>query len=281
MRMTVRRWLITAGAAAAVGAMVYGQAGAATAAPAAPVAPKTTAASSAYKPPTKPLYYGESGAAVKSVQERLNQLHYYAGPDDGVYGSDTLEAIWAFREVQGLGLNLYNNGTPGEGNDGTPANEAFLKALVHPKAPKALVPKGGASRIEINQNIEVLVLYKNDKPDLILHVSTGGSYYYPCPGDPSATCGPAITPDGNYHALSFVPGWVTVPLGYMYNPTFFIGTAYAIHGDIPVPWYPASHGCVRIWMDAASWFHSKLSIGGSHPTPIYIRGTAPAYPASN
>ncbi len=73
-------------------------------------------------------------------------------------------------------------------------------------------------------------------------------------------------------------GWlIQVPLGTMYNPVFFIGTAYAIHGDIPVPWYPASHGCVRIWMDAATWFHNDLSIGGSHPTHIYIRGTAPYY----
>jgi Putative peptidoglycan binding domain/L,D-transpeptidase catalytic domain len=273
MRMTVRRWLITAGAAAAAGGMVWGQAGAATAARMSPAAPKAAASSPTYKPPSKPLYYGETGAAVKSVQTRLNQLHYYAGPDDGVYGEDTQQAIWAFREVQGLRVNAYNNAEP--------ANEAFLKALVHPKAPKPLVPKGGATRIEINQNIQVLVFYKNGHVADIFHASTGGRYYYPCPGAPSETCGPAITPDGNYHALSFASGWVQVPLGEMYNPTFFIGTAYAIHGDEPVPWYPASHGCVRIWMDAANWFHTKLSIGGSHPTPIYIRGTAPAYPAGN
>lgn len=279
MRMTVRRWLTTAGATAAVGGMVWAQAGAATAArvgPAAPAAPaaKSAAASSpAYKPPAKPLYYGEKGAAVRSVQRRLTQLHYYPGKIDGVYGQNTLQAIWAFREVNGLKVT--------ESNEANPANEAFLKALVHPKKPYVLVPKGGATRVEINQTIQVLVLYKKDKAHLILHISSGGRYYYPCPGDPSATCGPAITPDGNYHALSFSPGWVTVPLGYMYNPTFFIGTAYAIHGDEPVPWYPASHGCVRIWMDAAQWFYTKLSIGGSHPTPIYVRGTAPAYPASN
>jgi hypothetical protein len=281
MRMTVRRWLITVGAAAAAGGMVWGQTGAATAARVDAAAPARTATTATYRPPSKPIYWGEKSAAVKSVQTRLNQLHYYAGPDDGEYGQDTLEAIWAFREVQGLGVNLYNNGTPGEGNDGTPANMAFMKALAHPRQPKALVPKGGATRIEINQNIQVLVFYKNGHVADIFHTATGGRYYYPCPGAPSITCGPAITPDGNYHALSFSPGWVTVPLGEMYNPTFFIGTAYAIHGDIPVPWYPASHGCVRIWMDAAAWFYSKLSIGGSHPTPIYIRGTAPAYPAGN
>ena len=48
-----------------------------------------------------------------------------------------------------------------------------------------------------------------------------------------------------------MPGWVTVPLGQMYNPVFFIGTAYAIHGDTYVPLQPVSRGCVRIPMDIA------------------------------
>jgi peptidoglycan hydrolase-like protein with peptidoglycan-binding domain len=265
---------------AAAGALVAGQAGLATAARTSPAtatavtAKAATAASAAYVPPSKPPRYGQKGAAVKSVQARLAQLHYYAGPIDGKYGEDTLQAAWAFREVQGLRVTSKN--------EANPIDKAFLKALVHPKQPYALIRKHApGNRVEINQNIQVLVLYKNGKPALILHVSTGGRYTYPCPGDPTATCGPAITPDGNYHALSFDPGWVTVPLGTMYNPTFFIGTAYAIHGDVPVPWYPASHGCVRIWMDAAAWFHKDLRIGGKRPTPIYVRGTAPAYPASN
>ena len=44
---------------------------------------------------------------------------------------------------------------------------------------------------------------------------------------------------------------MTVPLGLMYNPVFFIGTAYAIHGenDSSVPFYADSHGCVRIPFD--------------------------------
>jgi hypothetical protein len=56
---------------------------------------------------------------------------------------------------------------------------------------------------------------------------------YPCPG--GGTCGPAITPAGNYRAHRFTPGWLRVPLGRMYSPVFFIGALYAIHGDSPVP----------------------------------------------
>ena len=127
------------------------------------------------------------------------------------------------------------------------------------------MPHGGGNRIEINLRDEVLVLYDNNQIELISHVSTGGGYYFCSPG---GGCGTAITPTGDYHTLSFLPGWVTVPLGYMYNPVFFIGTAYAIHGDVPVPLQPVSHGCVRIPMDIAAFFHTLVQVPGE---PVYIR----------
>ncbi len=145
------------------------------AASAAPVAaagavlPAATPAA-AYKPPSHALSSGQSGAAVKSVQHRLNQLGYYAGPVDGHYGSDLQEAAWAFREVQGLKLNNTQSLEP--------ITKTFLHDLISPRLPKVLVPHGGKNRIEINQSIEVLVLYRDNKPHLILHVSSGGRYYY-------------------------------------------------------------------------------------------------------
>ncbi len=267
MRQSVRRWMFGTGTLAVVAAAAFGQAGMAGAAPVAAAGNQGRAmAASGYTPPSKPLYYGQKGAAVRSVQQRLAQLHYYPGPIDGKYGQDTLQAAWAFRYVQGLRMNATTAAQP--------INRAFELALVHPKKPWALVPKGGADRIEINLKRQVLVLYKDNAPRLVLHVSTGGNCLV------GQGCG-WITPDGNFKALSFSPGWVTVPLGEMYNPVFFIGSAYAIHGDVPVPWYPDSHGCVRIWMDAAPWFHNDLRIGGRHPTPIYVRGTAPYNPLAN
>ena len=278
MRNGFRIWLAGAGAVGvAAGVLAFSQTGTAGAARTAAAAGTSVtartavagrqSAAAAYVPPGHNLYFGDHGPAVRSVQRRLNQLHYYAGPVDGSYGTDLEEAVWAFREVQGLPMTAARNSI---------ISAAFRHDLINPKAPKVLVPKGGPNRIEVNQSDQVLVLYRNGKPQLILHVSTGGGYYYTCPGS-SAVCGPAVTPDGNYTARWFYHGWLTVPLGTMYNPVFFIGSAYAIHGDIPVPWYPASHGCVRIWMDAATWFHKDLSIGGSHPTHIYIRGRAPYY----
>src|ERR1700733_3910414 len=198
------------------------------------------------------LRVGMKGAAIKRLQQRLAALKYYPGAADGNFGLNTEEAVWAFQEVQGLPGADY-------------VSSAMQKALANPRSPKVLVPKGGANRIEINLGIEVLVLYKNNQVQLISHVSSGGGYYFCSPG---GGCGYAITPTGNFHTLSYFPGWLQVPLGEMYNPVFFLGTAYAIHGDIPVPLQPVSHGCVRIPMDIAAFFHTLIKVPGE---AVYIR----------
>jgi peptidoglycan hydrolase-like protein with peptidoglycan-binding domain len=209
--------------------------------------------------PTRPtaqhgiLEPGMSGPAVTTLQQRLAALGYYPGSADGQFGADTLEAVWAFQEAQGL---------PAQDAVG----QAMQYALMHPRPPPVLVPDGGSLRIEINLADELLVFYRAGQPVLISHVSTGGGYYYCSPG---GGCGYAVTPTGDFSTTSFIPGWVTVPLGEMYNPVFFIDTAYAIHGDTYVPLQPVSHGCVRIPMDIAQFFYTLVPVPG---TPVYIRG---------
>jgi lipoprotein-anchoring transpeptidase ErfK/SrfK len=262
------RWLFCAGAVAAAGALLASQ-GAAVAAPAHSAG--LSAAGAAYKPPSKPLYFGETGAAVKSVQRRLAQLHYYPGPIDGSYGQDTIEAAWAFREVQGLPMN--------ESTGAEPINRAFEHALIHPINPYVLIKHGPPTRVEVNLKRQVLVLYKDDKVALIAHVSTGGDYYF-CNPPGNTDCGYAVTPDGNFTALSFQSGWIKVPLGTMYNPVWIsYQDGVAIHGDEPVPWYPVSHGCIRVWLDIADIFHNMITVGGRHATPVYVRGIAPYQPS--
>jgi peptidoglycan hydrolase-like protein with peptidoglycan-binding domain len=199
------------------------------------------------------LQLGMKGAAVKALQRRLAALKYYPGSIDGQFGTNTLEAVWAFQEVQGLPGHDY-------------VSSAMQRALANPRAPKVLDRGAGANRIEVNLASEVLVLYRDNKIQLISHVSSGGGYYFCSPG---GGCGYAITPTGNYETIVFMPGWVQVPLGEMYNPTFFIGTAYAIHGDTDVPLAPVSHGCVRIPMDIAAFFHTLVRVPGE---PVIVRG---------
>ena len=193
-----------------------------------------------------------SGPAIAQLQQRLAALRYYPGPADGRFGTDTLEAVWAFEAVQGL---------PAQDEVST----AMQRALADPRLPAVLAPGDGSERIEVNLAEEVLVLYLGNQVSLISHVSSGGGYYYCSPG---GGCGYAVTPTGDFTTTAFMPGWVTVPLGEMYNPVFFIGTAYAIHGDSDVPLQPVSHGCVRIPMDIAAFFHTLVRTPG---TRVYIR----------
>jgi hypothetical protein len=201
----------------------------------------------------RPVQFGQHGSAVRKLQRRLAALKYYPGATDGHFGTNTLEAVWAFQEVQGL---------PGEDF----VSAAMQRALSHPRRPRVLDRRAGPNRIEVNLRIEVLVLYRHNRIQLISHVSSGGGYYYCSPG---GGCGVAITPTGNYRTVVFLPGWVVVPLGEMYNPVFFIGTAFAIHGDTDVPLAPVSHGCVRIPMDIAAFFHTLVKVPGE---PVIIRG---------
>ena len=224
--------------------------------PAASPSPSPAASPSPAPPPPSPvqvLTVGMSGAAVTRLQQRLSALDYYPGPVDGQFGQDTLEAVWAFQATQGI----------------TPTGEVgsvTQQALANPRPPAVLAPGGGSLRVEINLADEVLVLYRANQVALVSHVSTGGGYYF-C--NPDGSCAYAITPTGDFSTTTFMPGWVTVPLGQMYNPVFFIDTAYAIHGDTDVPLQPVSHGCVRIPMDIAQFFYTLVPTPG---TPVYIRG---------
>jgi hypothetical protein len=222
-----------------------------TAASAAPSAPAARAALAARTTPAQALQPGMSGVSVKALQRRLAALKYYPGAIDGNFGTNTLEAVWAFEEVQGLPAHDF-------------VTSAMQWALAHPKAPRVLVPGGGANRVEVSLSREVLVLYHSNRVQLISHVSTGGHYYFCSRGG----CGYAITPTGNFRTVVFMRGWIKVPLGEMYNPVFFIGTAFAIHGDTDVPLAPVSHGCVRIPMDIAAFFHTLVRVPGE---PVYIR----------
>jgi L,D-transpeptidase catalytic domain/Putative peptidoglycan binding domain len=223
----------------------------ALAAPSAPAAPSVPARATSAEA-GQVLQIGDRGLSTRQLQHRLAALKYYPGPIDGQFSTDTLEAVWAFQEVQGL---------PGEDF----VSAAMERALTHPRAPRVLDRAAGPNRIEINLAAEVLVLYHNNRVELISHVSTGGGYYFCSPG---GGCGIAVTPTGNFRTLSFDPGWIQVPLGEMYNSVFFIGTSYAIHGETYVPLAPVSHGCVRIPMDIAAFFHTLVKVPGE---PVIIR----------
>ena len=244
-----RRWALGLSAAAVTGTVLSGtMAVAAYAAPTQPAAPGQPAAGG-YTPASRTLKPGMHGADVKRLQQRLEQLGYYPGSTDGHYGMDTVEAVWAFQEVQ----NLHATGE---------ITWPVEKKLVYPSAPKALVPRGGSTRVEISLGRHVLYVYHSNRIILISHISSGGGYTYCDDG-----CARAITPTGNFHTTWRVKGWHTSPLGQMYNPVFFY-RGYAVHGDTYVPLNPVSHGCVRVPMDVAKIYPGLVPRKG---IPVYVR----------
>ena len=208
------------------------------------------AASSGYTPAKRTLREGMHGGDVRRLQDRLAQLKYYPGPRDGSFGPDTLEAVWAFQEVQRIPVT----GVIGKRMDWR---------LAHPSAPRPLIRNGAPLRVEVDLRHEVLYVYHHGQIVLISHVSSGGGYYYCSAG----SCSRAITPTGNFRTLWRVHGWHVAPLGLLYNPVFFYG-GFAIHGDTDVPLQPVSHGCVRIPMDIAKFFPSLVPREG---VPVYLR----------
>src|SRR5215475_16226337 len=88
-------------------------------------------ACTAYTPRSRTLRFGSLGPAVKALQERLRCLHYYAGRADGTLGWDTLEGVWAFKEVQSGKIEPRNASIVGS---------VMQRQLVHPRLPKVLFP---------------------------------------------------------------------------------------------------------------------------------------------
>ena len=253
-----RRWLAGLGAAAVVGVTVISQAGAADAADAGVAAAHASA--------SRTLHLGSHGPAVKALQKRLTALHYYPGKIDGKFGWSTMEAVWAFKEVQ------YGKRTPPHPNI---VGANMQRQLAHPKLPKAHKPHARPWRVEVNKNLEILVVYKHNKITLISHVSTAAY------SRPDGTGW--VTPNGRYRALEYLAGAIPDSSfgGYLWNPVFFIGRSYAIHG-MPnptstfsydgVPLNPASHGCVRVPMSVSLIFHKYVRISPSTGTPIFVFG---------
>jgi peptidoglycan hydrolase-like protein with peptidoglycan-binding domain len=231
-----------------------------------PTVPPTTAAVTtstappvAVAVPPAGLGKGDRGEAVRAVEARLDSLHFAIGTVDGVYDDDTTFAVQAFEKVQGLGP------------DGR-VTQTVADRLTTAGPPAALVPGGGRDRVEIDLRRQVLLLYRDDAVAEILPVSTGSGQRFCARGH----CGVAVTPAGAFRVDYFKPGWDASPLGRLYNPVYFDPRdGIAIHGFPQVPTSPASHGCVRIPMSAAEWFHTRVAKG----TPVYVvDGTTPVGP---
>jgi lipoprotein-anchoring transpeptidase ErfK/SrfK len=175
-------------------------------------------------------------------------MKYDVGKVDGYYDGMTVNAVLAFQKVE----HMARNGR---------ATDDVVARIAAATEPASMVPGGGAKRVEVDVNRQILLLFETNALYRVLPVSTGNGKRYCVDGQ----CAYAHTPGGSFKTTWRVKGWHTSRLGKLYNPIFFNG-GIAIHGSLSVPAYPASHGCVRIPMSAAEWFPSRVP----RDIPVYV-----------
>ena len=223
-----------------------------------PAIQKTSLASSLRK--------GSYGDDVKAMQQRLTDLGFDPGPVDGQFGTGTEEALWAF---EGLISGLKYDQQTGVLSDD-------LWQIM--QDPIIFQPRrqGGAgnTHMEIYLDLQVGIVFTDDKPKLITHISSGTGETW-CEvvkqdtdneGKPldepieKDVCGVSKTPGGVFKFYRRYEGNRQGPLGGMMNPVYF-NYGIAVHGAHNVPNKPASHGCIRIPESIADYFPSLVKNG--------------------
>jgi hypothetical protein len=212
------------------------------------------------------LRWGMQGDDIKLVQQRLKDLRFDPGPVDGKFGTGTQMAIWAFQGlVQGLN-NLAQSDT---------VDDKLWQAM---QADVEVLPrradKAGERHLEIYLPVQAAVLFDNNVPVLLTHISSGSNEKW-CdwvkrdtddhgmPVSPPIVryeCGRSKTPGGVFTFYRRSLGTRYGPLGGMYNPVYF-NYSIAVHGANKVPKKPASHGCVRIPEWIANYFPTMVKNG--------------------
>ncbi|MFC5185293.1 L,D-transpeptidase family protein [Actinomadura harenae] len=186
------------------------------------------------RPAARPRAHRPAGKAVdlRAVQLRLKKLHYVPGPANGAYTEFTKDAVWAFQKVNGMAPTGR-------------LSRRFMHALAHPRRPRRLTADRTRNHVDIDVRHQVLTVYRGGRIRMISHISTGSGRHYCEKGH----CGIAHTPIGDFRVTHRVNGWQRSPLGYMYRPLYF-HLGYAMHGSLAVPNRRASHGCIRLPMNA-------------------------------
>lgn len=223
---------------------------------------------------------GIVGDDVALVQQRLADLAFDPGPIDGIFGSLTQQAVWAFEKLV--------LGVPRAEATGRVTPEIWDR-MQDPITIQPRRPTGGlADHTEIYLPEQVMIVFHADRPALIVHVSTGeliegATSFTPwwetaaeyCEtvvidtddnGVPleepieKAICGRSYTPPGVFQAYKKIEGRRESRLGGMYDP-IYINQGIAIHGALNVPLEPASHGCIRVSQYIGLFLQSLLDIG--------------------
>jgi len=177
---------------------------------------------------------GDEGSHVEALQRRLAAHDYWVGPIDGVYGTLTEHAVLAVQKVHGLARDgIYGPST---------------RAVV---ADPAAAPTRTSSGyvVEFDEDRQIVMLVRDGVAEQIFPASGGNEEYHTYAG----TTYWAETPNGDWDIYRQIDGWRTSHLGQLYRPKYFHTDGIAFHGSASVPAQAASHGCVRVSIEAMDW----------------------------
>jgi len=178
----------------------------------------------------RPLSRGARGADVRGLVRRLRDLNFHTPSATSRFDHRVADTVLAFRKSQRLSRTSF-------------VDRALWHrlAVATPLKPRFASP---ARHIEVDKTRQILMLVRGGKVVGAIHVSTGVT---------------GNTPEGR---------WRVYQKGgsYLYRFMAFVGE-FGIHGYVPVPTVPASHGCVREPMWAASWTFRNTRMGD--PVLIY------------
>lgn len=212
------------------------------------------------------LAKGMVGDDVKQVQERLTELGFVPGPADGIFGEQTVKAVWAYEKLV--------LGTPSSSPTGQVTPQMW-DDLQEPFVVQPRRPNSTPNHIEVYLPEQVVAVFHDDRPMMISHMSSGtgeewceevtispGEYGNEDGEEPlvRGECGISVTPGGVFTVHRQVEGIRESALGGMWNPVYF-NYGIAIHGALNVPLQPASHGCIRIPLNISEEFQDLVTNG--------------------
>jgi len=212
------------------------------------------------------LSKGVAGGDVQDVQQRLTDLGFAPGPTDGIYGDETIKAVWAYEK---LVMGVESNRPTGQ------VTPEMWDAMQEPFVIQPRRPDSTPNHTEVYLPEQVLAVFQDDVPVLITHMSSGtneewceevtispGEYGNRDGDEPlvRGECGRSNTPGGVFEFYRQVEGIRDSALGSMWNPVYF-NYGIAIHGAMNVPLQPASHGCIRIPLNISEGLEDLMDMG--------------------
>lgn len=202
---------------------------------------------------------GNGGSDTARIQQRLIDLGFWVSAVDGEYGLTTSQAVMAFQKFVGLEATGR-------------VNQATADALTAANWRAHGLADAG-TLVEIDKDRQLLFIVQNGRTVWIFNTSTGDGQPYieedqNTPGEMQE--GVSITRSGLHAVYRERPeGWWDGDLGKIYRPKYFSG-GQAVHGSNNVPAYPASHGCVRVSIQAMDfiWDNNLMPMD----TPVWVHG---------